>query len=581
MHFKEKYDQWVNSPFIDEKTKGELLAIKDEKEIEDRFYKDLEFGTGGLRGVIGAGSNRMNIYTVGKATQGFADYLKSKYGKEASVVIAHDSRNMSREFAETAAEILSANDVKVYLFESLRPTPMLSFAVREKNCKGGIVITASHNPKQYNGYKVYGEDGGQVTDKAAKEILSYIEKVDSFEKIKKENLQTAIDNSKVQIIGEDVDKVYYSKVKDLTIRKDLVKEMAKDLKIIYTPIHGSGNIPVRRVLKELGYTGVHVVKEQEMPDGNFPTAPYPNPEDPKVFAIALDMAKEIQPDIIFGTDPDCDRIGVVVKTSNGDYKVLTGNQTGVLLTHYILSSLKGANKLPNNGVVIKTIVTTEMVRNIVADYGVKLLDVLTGFKYIGEKIKEYETTKESTYLFGFEESYGYLSGDFVRDKDAVIASMLICEMTLYYKSKGLSLYEALLDLYDKYGYYKENLVSIELQGKEGQEKIAKALDYLRNYLRNSMGQELNGVKIDKKFDYKLSKETDFVNNTEKEIDLPTSNVLKFVLNDGSWFVVRPSGTEPKMKVYLSVVGDSLKDADQKIEEFKTIVMSLIEKACNI
>lgn len=577
MHFKEKYDQWVNSPFIDEKTKGELLAIKDEKEIEDRFYKDLEFGTGGLRGVIGAGSNRMNIYTVGKATQGFADYLKSKYGKEASVVIAHDSRNMSREFAETAAEILSANDVKVYLFESLRPTPMLSFAVREKNCKGGIVITASHNPKQYNGYKVYGEDGGQVTDKAAKEILSYIEKVDSFEKIKKENLQTAIDNSKVQIIGEDVDKVYYSKVKDLTIRKDLVKEMAKDLKIIYTPIHGSGNIPVRRVLKELGYTGVHVVKEQEMPDGNFPTAPYPNPEDPKVFAIALDMAKEIQPDIIFGTDPDCDRIGVVVKTSNGDYKVLTGNQTGVLLTHYILSSLKEANKLPNNGVVIKTIVTTEMVRNIVADYGVKLLDVLTGFKYIGEKIKEYETTKESTYLFGFEESYGYLSGDFVRDKDAVIASMLICEMTLYYKSKGLSLNEALLDLYDKYGYYKENLVSIELQGKEGQEKIAKALDYLRN----SMGQELNGVKIDKKFDYKLSKETDFVNNTEKEIDLPTSNVLKFVLNDGSWFVVRPSGTEPKMKVYLSVVGDSLKDADQKIEEFKTIVMSLIEKACNI
>ncbi|NLZ48465.1 MAG: phospho-sugar mutase [Clostridiales bacterium] len=577
MHFKEKYDQWVNSPFIDEKTKGELLAIKDEKEIEDRFYKDLEFGTGGLRGVIGAGSNRMNIYTVGKATQGFADYLKSKYGKEASVVIAHDSRNMSREFAETAAEILSANDVKVYLFESLRPTPMLSFAVREKNCKGGIVITASHNPKQYNGYKVYGEDGGQVTDKAAKEILSYIEKVDSFEKIKKENLQTAIDNSKVQIIGEDVDKVYYSKVKDLTIRKDLVKEMAKDLKIIYTPIHGSGNIPVRRVLKELGYTGVHVVKEQEMPDGNFPTAPYPNPEDPKVFAIALDMAKEIQPDIIFGTDPDCDRIGVVVKTSNGDYKVLTGNQTGVLLTHYILSSLKEANKLPNNGVVIKTIVTTEMVRNIVADYGVKLLDVLTGFKYIGEKIKEYETTKESTYLFGFEESYGYLSGDFVRDKDAVIASMLICEMTLYYKSKGLSLYEALLDLYDKYGYYKENLVSIELQGKEGQEKIAKALDYLRN----SMGQELNGVKIDKKFDYKLSKETDFVNNTEKEIDLPTSNVLKFVLNDGSWFVVRPSGTELKMKVYLSVVGDSLKDADQKIEEFKTIVMSLIEKACNI
>lgn len=577
MHFKEKFDQWVNSQLIDEKTKGELLAIKDEKEIEDRFYKDLEFGTGGLRGVIGAGSNRMNIYTVGKATQGFADYLKSIYGKEASVAIAHDSRNMSKEFAEAAAEILSANEVKVYLFESLRPTPMLSFAVREKGCKGGIVITASHNPKQYNGYKVYGEDGGQVTDKAAKEILSYIEKIDSFEKINKENLQTAIDNSKVEIIGEDVDKVYYSKVKELTIRKDLVKDMAKDLKIIYTPIHGSGNIPVRRVLQELGYTGVHVVKDQEMPDGNFPTAPYPNPEDPKVFAIALDMAKEIQPDIIFGTDPDCDRIGAVVKTSSGEYKVLTGNQTGILLTHYILSSLKEANKLPENGEVIKTIVTTEMVRNIAADYGVKLLDVLTGFKYIGEKIKEYETTKESTFLFGFEESYGYLSGDFVRDKDAVIASMLICEMTLYYKSKGLSLYEALVDLYSKYGYYKEDLVSLELQGKEGQEKIAKALDYLRN----SMGQEVNGVKINTKFDYKLSKETDFLNNVEKEIHLPTSNVLKFVLNDGSWFVVRPSGTEPKMKVYLSVVGESLKDADLKLEEFKNIVMSLIEKACSI
>ena len=577
MHFKEKFDLWINSKLIDEKTKGELLAIKDEKELEDRFYKDLEFGTGGLRGVIGAGSNRMNIYTVGKATQGFADYLKKNFGNEASVAIAYDSRNMSKEFAEAAAEILSANDIKVYLFESLRPTPMLSFTVRQLGCKGGIVITASHNPKQYNGYKVYGEDGGQVTDKAAKEILSYIEKVDTFDKIKKVDIQSALDSSKVEIIGEDVDREYYSKVKELTIRKDLVKDMAKDLKIIFTPIHGSGNVPVRRVLEELGYIGVHVVKDQEMPDGNFPTAPYPNPEDPKVFAIALDMAKEIQPDIIFGTDPDCDRIGAVVKTSSGEYKVLTGNQTGILLTHYILSSLKEANKLPENGEVIKTIVTTEMVRNIAADYGVKLLDVLTGFKYIGEKIKEYETTKESTFLFGFEESYGYLSGDFVRDKDAVIASMLICEMTLYYKSKGLSLYEALVDLYSKYGYYKEDLVSLELQGKEGQEKIAKALDYLRN----SMGQEVNGVKINTKFDYKLSKETDFLNNVEKEIHLPTSNVLKFVLNDGSWFVVRPSGTEPKMKVYLSVVGESLKDADLKLEEFKNIVMSLIEKACSI
>ncbi|WP_163194444.1 phospho-sugar mutase [Clostridium thermarum] len=576
MHYREKYDLWINSTLIDAKTKEELRTINDEKELEDRFYKDLEFGTGGLRGVIGAGSNRMNVYTVGKATQGFADYLNKTYSGEKSVAIAHDSRNMSREFAEAAAEILSANNIKVYLFESLRPTPMLSFTVRELGCKGGIVITASHNPKQYNGYKVYGEDGGQVTDKAAKEILSYIEGVDTFDKINKTCLGEAVKAEKVVIIGEEVDKVYIDKVKGLTIREDLVKNSAKDLKIIYTPIHGSGNVPVRRVLKELGYSNVHVVKEQELPDGNFPTAPYPNPEEPKVFSIAMEMAKDIQPDIIFGTDPDCDRIGVVVKTSNGDYKVLTGNQTGVLLTHYILMSMKELGRLPENGVVIKTIVTTEMARNIAAAYNTELLDVLTGFKYIGEKIKEFEKTKKNTYIFGFEESYGYLAGDFVRDKDAVIAAMLICEMTLYYNSKGMSLYEALIQLYNKYGFYKEDLISIELQGKEGQEKITKALDYLRN----SMGNSVNGVSINKKFDYKSSVEYDFVEGAERGIDLPKSNVLKFILSDGSWFVVRPSGTEPKMKVYISVVSDSLENADSKLKDFKTAVMKLIEEACN-
>lgn len=576
MNYKEKYNLWINSDLVDKKTKDELLSIDNDKEIEDRFYKELEFGTGGLRGIIGAGSNRMNVYTVGKATQGFADYLNKTFPGEASVAIAYDSRNMSKEFAEAAAEILSGNNIKVYLFESLRPTPMLSFTVRELGCKGGIVITASHNPKQYNGYKVYGEDGGQVTDNAAKEILSYIEKVDSFEKINKNTLEEGIKADKVSIIGEEVDKAYTERVKALTIREELVKSSASDLEIIYTPIHGSGNVPIRRVLSELGYTNVHVVKEQELPDGNFPTASYPNPEEPKVFSIALEMAKEIQPDIIFGTDPDCDRIGAVVKTSNGEYKVLTGNQTGVLLTNYILTSLKELNKLPENGVVIKTIVTTEMARNIAADYNTELLDVLTGFKYIGEKIKEFEETKKNTYLFGFEESYGYLAGDFVRDKDAVIAAMLICEMTLYYKSRGMSLYEALVELYSKYGFYKEDLVSLELQGKEGQEKITRALDYLRN----SMGNSVNGVAIRKKFDYKLSKESDLVEGTEVDINLPKSNVLKFILSDGSWFVVRPSGTEPKMKVYLSAAADSLERVEGKISEFRTSVMKLIEEACN-
>ncbi|MDT8716517.1 phospho-sugar mutase [Clostridium sp. 19966] len=576
MDYKEKYNLWLNSTLIDESTKNELKNISEEKELEDRFYKELEFGTGGLRGVIGAGSNRMNIYTVGKATQGLADYINAAYSDEKSVAIAYDSRNMSKEFAQTAAEILSANNVKVYLFESLRPTPMLSFTVRELNCKAGIVITASHNPKQYNGYKVYGEDGGQVTDNNAKTILNCIEKVDNFEKIKKVTLDEGIKSNLISIIGEDVDKVYYEKVKSLTIRKELVKEKAKDLKIIYTPIHGSGNVPVRRVLNELGYTNLVVVKEQELPDGNFPTAPYPNPEEPKVFNIAMEMAKDVQPDIIFGTDPDCDRIGVVVKVSEGNYKVLTGNQTGALLTEYILSSLTEEGKLPKDGAVVKTIVTTEIARKIAKEYNVELMDVLTGFKYIGEKIKEFEENKNHSYIFGFEESYGYLSGDFVRDKDAVIAATLICEMTLYYKSKGISLYEALINLYNKYGYYKEKLVSLELKGKEGQEKIAKAIDFLRNNLDDSV----NSVKITEKNDYKLSISYDKINNTESKINLPKSNVLKFILEDGSWFVVRPSGTEPKMKVYLSVVSDGLDKSDAEIKELEEAVMKIINDACN-
>lgn len=571
MSYKEKYQAWLDSEIISEEIKDELRAIKDEKEIEDRFYKDLEFGTGGLRGVIGAGSNRMNIYTVSQATQGFADYLNASF-ENPSVAVAYDSRNMSPEFAKAAALTLCANNIKVNLFESLRPTPMLSFAVRELKCDGGIVITASHNPKIYNGYKAYDQFGCQLTDKPAKEVIDYVAKVSDFSMIKTISEEEALNKGLLKMIGEDVDKVYIEKVKSLAINTELVKEKAKDLKIIYTPIHGSGNIPVRRVLKELGYENVKVVKEQEAPNGEFPTAPYPNPEMPQVFELALKMAETEKPDIIFGTDPDCDRIGVVVN-ANGEYKVLTGNQTGLLLTDYVLNAKKETNTLPDNGVIIKTIVTTEGARKIADNYGVECMDVLTGFKYIGEKIHEFEVNNDKTYLFGFEESYGYLAGTFVRDKDAVIASMLIAEMTLYYKNKGMSLYEALIKLYERIGFFKEELISIELKGKEGQEKIASCIDALRN----SSLSEVDGVKVVTKFDYKLSIEENLVAKTKSEIKLPKSNVLKFILEDGSSFVVRPSGTEPKMKIYSAVRGTSLENSEKESARFKAAIMDIINE----
>lgn len=574
MKYDEQFNLWCS---FDEETKAELMEIKnDEKEIEDRFYKELEFGTGGLRGVIGAGTNRMNVYTVGKATQGFADFINETYKNDKSVAIAYDSRNMSKEFAKAAALTLCANDIKVYLYESLRPTPMLSFAVRYLKCKAGIVITASHNPKEYNGYKAYGEDGCQLTDKPAKEVIGYVNRVEDYSKIKTMSEEEALEKGLLVYIGEDVDKAYIESLKSLTIRKELVKDFAKDLKIVYTPIHGSGNIPVRRVLNELGYENVLVVKEQEMPNGNFPTAPYPNPENPDVFKIAMEMANSVNADVIFGTDPDCDRIGVVVKDNQGEFKVLTGNQTGMLLVNYLLSSLKELDKLPKNGAVIKTIVTTESVRKMAETYGVELIDVLTGFKYIGEKIREFEETGSNEYLIGFEESYGYLVGTFARDKDAVVASMLIAEMTLYYKQQGKTLYDALVEIYEQYGYFKESLVSVELKGKEGQEKIGRCLDLLRE----DEITEVNGVKVVKSFDYKLSIEKDLVANITSEINLPKSNVLKYILADDSWFVVRPSGTEPKMKVYLAVKGNSLEDADKKTEEFKAAVMAIVNEKLN-
>ena len=575
MNYKEKYNRWLNLDIINKEIKDELLSIKDEKELEDRFYKDLEFGTGGLRGVIGVGSNRLNIYTVGKATQGLAIYLLERYKKDISVTIAYDSRNMSPEFAECASLVLAANGIKVNLFESLRPTPELSFAVRELKSNAGIVLTASHNPKQYNGYKVYGEDGCQITDEAANSIISEINNVD-YTDINNISKDEAIEKGLLKIIGEEVDRKYVDILKSYTINKELVENYAKDLKIIYTPIHGTGLMPIKRILTELGYENLHIVKEQESPDGNFPTAPYPNPEDPKVFELALKMAEEIKPDIIFGTDSDADRIGVVVKDSNGKYQILNGNQIGVLLTHYILEAYKNENSLPHNGAIVKTIVTTEMVRNICKEYNVELFDVLTGFKYIGETIGNFEKNNSNTFIFGFEESFGCLFGDHARDKDAVVTAEMICEMTLYYKNKGLSLYEGFVNLCEKYGYYKEKLISIELKGKEGQEKISSCIEYLRS---NEI-KAINGIRVKVFFDYKLSQSKDMQTNQLNMLTLPKSNVLKYVLEDGSWFVVRPSGTEPKMKIYLAVIGNSIEDSNVKMNIFEKEIMKNINEALN-
>lgn len=571
MNFKQGYNRWLNEEKVDQELKNELQALESEKEIEDRFYKNLEFGTGGLRGKIAAGSNRMNVYTIGKATQGLATYLL-KYKNNPSVAIAYDSRNMSKEFADQAASVLAANGVKVFLYSSLRPTPVLSFTVRHLGADAGIVVTASHNPKEYNGYKVYGNDGGQITDEAAKEILSYIDAADIFEDVKEMDLKEAEKANKLEYITEEVDRAYYGQVETLCIRKDLIREKASELNIIYTPIHGSGNIPVRTILNQLGFTNVSVVKEQELPDGNFPTAPYPNPEDRRVFELAIEMAKQTSPDLIFGTDPDCDRIGVVVKENSDSYKVLTGNQVGILLSDYILNARKEMGILSEKDTIVKTIVTSDMVKPIAAHYGTQVMDVLTGFKYIGEKIKEFLETGSNNFVFGYEESYGYLAGDFVRDKDAVIAAVLIAEMALYYRTKDKNLYEALEDLFKQYGYYREDLVSIEMEGKDGQEKIQAIIADLRANAPTVVGDK----KVKRIEDYKLSKAYNVAEGTEETILLPTSNVMKFILEDDSWFVVRPSGTEPKMKIYVSIIGNNKQDATDKVENFKKQVLALVE-----
>lgn len=535
MDYTSNYEKWLNSKAVTD-TEKNILKNTDKKEIEDSFYRTLEFGTGGLRGVMGLGTNRMNIYTVRQATQGLANEILDS-GKECAnkgVVIAYDSRNNSKEFAKETATVLCANGIRTYLFEDLRPTPMLSFAVRHLGCARGVVITASHNPKEYNGYKVYGEDGGQIPPETADRIIKYIEKTDIFDDVK------LCDNPDIEIIGSEVDSAYINAVKN----QSMGTKIPEDFKVVYTPLHGSGNIPVRRILSEIGVENVFVVPEQEKPNGNFPTVNSPNPENSEAFDIAVEYAKKQNADLIFGTDPDSDRIGVVVKTGSGEYKVLNGNQTGCLLLEYILRKEKESGTLPKNGVVVKTIVTTELVRKIAAAYDVETLDVLTGFKFIGEKIKEFEKSGEHSYIFGLEESYGYLKGTYARDKDAVVAAMLICEAAADYKKKGMTLYDGLINLYKEYGVCIQKLETLTLKGIDGSAKIQQMMSRFRN--------EQMSFDVTEKLDYK-----------EGLDGLPKSDVLKFILPNG-WCAVRPSGTEPKIKFYFEVFAETEEKAQSDL-----------------
>lgn len=563
MDFYEKYNSWVTDPTFDEETRKELMAIKDdEKDIEDRFYKDLEFGTGGLRGVIGAGTNRMNKYTVGRATQGLANYILKKQVENPSVVIAYDSRRYSYEFAIQAARVLNSNGIVAYVFSELRPTPELSFTVRELKATAGIVITASHNPPQYNGYKVYWSDGGQVVSPIAEELIAEANSIQNFSEIKCIDECDIKEKGLLRFLGTEMDDRYIERVKSLTLNPAVVKKVGDQFKIAYTPLHGTGNLPVRRALKEAGFYNVTVVPEQELPDQDFPTVKYPNPEEHEAFTLAIELARKQSADIIIGTDPDCDRVGAVVKNTQGEYVVLTGNQTGALLIEYILGSLKLQERLTDKSTIINTVVTGKLGEKIAESYNVKTMSVLTGFKYIAEKIKEFESSGEE-FIFGYEESYGYLAGTFVRDKDAVIASMLICEMAACYKEKGMTLYEGLMELYRKYGYYMESLASISFKGKEGMEEMLKLIDGLRS----NPPREINSLKVTEMRDYM---------DYQGPIKLPKENVLQFILEDRSWFCIRPSGTEPKLKIYYSVIGESMENADARMERLKETVEALIE-----
>ena len=563
--YMNEYKKWLESSVVDDDTKKELENISgDDKEIKERFYRDLEFGTAGLRGIMGAGTNRMNIYTVRKATQGLAGFVLSQgeEAKKSGVIISYDSRNNSELFAKETACVLAANGIKVYLSDALRPVPQLSFAVRHFGAAAGVMITASHNPAKHNGYKVYGADGGQASLELSNKVLEVIGTTDIFSDVKTISIDEAEKNGLIEYFGEAFDEIYLGEVIKQQINPDAVSKVADNFKIIYTPLHGSGNVPVRKILDKVGFKNVLLVEEQLEPNGDFPTVKSPNPENKEAFTIAIEMAKKNDVDFIIGTDPDCDRVGVILRDNSGNYVPLTGNMVGALLTEYILSGRKENDNLPDNGVVIKTIVTTYMADVICSSYGVDVMNVLTGFKFIGEKIKEFEEKKNHTYLLGFEESYGYLAGTHARDKDGVVATMLITEMAAWYKNKGMSLYEGLMSLYEKYGTFREKLISVELEGIEGLEKIASIMAEIRNEIPSVVGEK----KVLYLNDYSVGTKKNAETGEETPINLPKSNVLLFEMEDNCWCAVRPSGTEPKIKFYMGSKGTSVEDAEEILEK---------------
>lgn len=561
---KKNYEYWCTSPIFDDATKSELKSLEgNEDEIFDRFYRELEFGTGGLRGVIGAGTNRMNFYTVGKATQGLANFINKQGAAAKGVAIAFDSRRMSPEFADTAACVLAANGIKAYIFDSLRPTPELSFALRTLGCTAGIVVTASHNPPEYNGYKVYWEDGAQITAPKDAQIIGEVNAIKDYAEIKKMTTEEAKAAGLYEVIGKEIDNKYMEALKKLVLHPEAIKQMASSLKIVYTPLHGTGNVPVRRVLKELGFEQVTVVPEQELPDGNFPTVSYPNPEDKKAFALALDLAKKVDADLVLATDPDADRLGVYAKdTKTGEYKVFTGNMSGMLICEYEMSQKKALGILPDNGALVTTIVSSNMAQAVAKEYGMKFIECLTGFKYIGEQIKFFEQTGSNEYVFGFEESYGCLVGTHARDKDAVVAVMALCEAAAYYKTQGITLWDQMLNIYNKYGYYKEDLFTMTFKGADGAKKMQDMMDAYRKNTPKQVG----AYKVLRLRDYKNDVITDLATGETTPTGLPKSNVLYFELENDAWFCVRPSGTEPKIKFYAGIKGTSLEDSAKKLDE---------------
>ena len=572
--YLKEYQRWLTSSDFDEETKKELLEIKDdEKEIEDRFYKELEFGTAGLRGVIGAGTNRMNKYTVGKATQGLANYIIEQGTQDKGVAISYDSRKMSKEFSLQTALILNANGIKTYLFENLRPVPELSFAVRNLKCTAGIMITASHNPPKYNGYKVYWDDGSQIVAPRDKDIIAKVRAVKEYNEIKEISKEEAIESGLFNIVGKEMDDKYINTLKSLIINPEIVKEQGKNLKVVYTPLHGTGNTIAERLLKEIGIENLYVVPEQKDPDGNFPTVDYPNPEDKKAFKLALELAKKVDADVVLATDPDADRLGIYAKDSKtGEYMTYTGNMSALLIAEYRISQMKEKGILPENGMIITTIVSSNLTQAIAKEYNLKLYEVLTGFKNIGAIMKKEEESNGHKYVFGFEESYGCLIGDYARDKDGIAAVMALCEAACYYRSKGETLWDQMINIYEKYGYYKETQVSIVLEGAEGAEKIQEMMTNMRNTPVESIGKYKVLTFKDIEKDYVKN----MITGEETKTGLPKSNVLYYELEDNSWCCVRPSGTEPKIKLYMGVKGKSEEDATNKLEDLKNAMVAIVK-----